>query len=134
MGTSLSVADNQALQGHHHVNEDVRRCVEHQEWLERVVSRTVLWGVFGTGVLVLLARYSWQVTGGVLIGGAVVLFIAKLAVALAHALVLEPSRNLRFRLAAKKAEFQARADGGTNVLALHLVHQRTRRLCRDGSR
>jgi hypothetical protein len=50
----------------------------------------------------LLARNSWQVTGGVLIGGAVLLFVAKLAVGIACSLVLEPSRNLRFRSAAKK--------------------------------
>jgi hypothetical protein len=86
----------------HEANEDVHRCVEHQEWLERVVPRLVFWGISGTGVLMLLSEYSWKVTAGVLVGGAIILFVAKLAVGIAHSLVLEPSRNLRFRSATKK--------------------------------
>jgi hypothetical protein len=94
------------------MNEDVRRCVEHQEWLERVVPRTAFWTVFGTAVLMLLSRYSWQITGGVLIGGAIALFVAKLAVAIVVGVALEPSRNIRFRRAAKKlgSRLKAAAD------------------------
>lgn len=102
MGMSLWLPDGGGLPLPRQMNEDVRRCVEHQEWLERVAPTTVFWAVFGTAVLMLLSRSSWQVTGGVLVGGAIALFVAKLAVAIVVAIALEPSRNVRFRLAAKK--------------------------------
>jgi hypothetical protein len=92
-------------------NEDVRRCVVHQEWLERIVPRTVFSALFGTAVLMLLSRYSWHVTGGVLIGGVGALIVARLAVAIAVGLVLRPSRSLRFRSAAKKLGSRLRAAG-----------------------
>ncbi|MGA9581657.1 MAG: hypothetical protein WBR13_06780 [Allosphingosinicella sp.] len=92
-------------------NEDVRRCVVHQEWLERIVPRTVFWALFGTALLMLLSRYSWHVTGGVLVGAVGALIVARLAVAIAVGFVLRPSRNLRFRSAAKKLGSRLRAAG-----------------------
>lgn len=109
MERSLSLPDGPGLPLPWQANEDVRRCVEHQEWLERVVPRTVFWAVFGTAVLMLLSRYSWQVTGKVLIGGVIALFVAKLAVAIVVSMALEPSRNIRFRLAAKTLSSRLRA-------------------------
>ena len=93
-------------------NDDVLRCVVHQEWLERIVPRTVFWSLFGTAVLMLLSRYGWHVTGGVLVGAAVALIVARIAVAIAVGVVLRPSRALRFRSAAKKlgARLRAAAD------------------------
>lgn len=76
------------LPPHGSVNEDVRRCVVHQEWLERIVPRTVFWALFGTAILMLLSRYCWHVTGGVLIGAIAALIVARLAVAMAVAVVL----------------------------------------------
>lgn len=102
MGTSLSLPDGQASPAVRSGNEDVRRCVEHQEWLERIVPRTLFWSLLGAGILVLLLRYNWHVTGGVLVGAAIALFLAKVAVALIWAAFLEPSRNLRFKWAARK--------------------------------
>ena len=92
-------------------NEDVRRCVVHQEWLERIVPRTVFWALFGTALWMLLNRYGWNVTGGVLIGAAGALIVARLAVAIAVGVFLKPSRNLRFRFAAKKLGSRLRAAG-----------------------
>jgi hypothetical protein len=106
---SVLVPDGRALPLPRQMNEDVRLCVEHQEWLERVVPRTVFWAAFGTAVLMLLSRYSWHVTGGVLIGGAIALFVAKLTVAVVVSVALEPSRNIRFRMAAKKLSSRLRA-------------------------
>jgi hypothetical protein len=111
MGMSLSLPDAPGLPLSRQANEDVRRCVEHQEWLERVVPRTVFWTIFAAAALMVLSRYSWQVTGGALIGLAVAFFVAKLAVAIVVAVVLEPSRNVRFRLAAKKLSSRLRAAG-----------------------
>lgn len=93
-------------------NEDVLRCVVHQEWLERIVPRTVFWSLFGTAVLMLLSRYGWHVTGGVLIGAVGALIIARIAVAIATGIIMRPSRALRFRSAAKKlaARLRAAAD------------------------
>lgn len=91
------------------MNEDVRHCVDNQEWLERVVPRMVFWAIFAPAVVVLLIRYSWQVTGGVLIGGAVAFVVAKLAIEIVFGVALEPSRNVRFRLAAKKLATRLRA-------------------------
>ena len=90
-------------------NEDVRRCVVHQEWLERIVPRTVFWALFGTALLMLLSRYGWNVTGGVLIGAVGALIVARLAEAIAVGVVLRPSRALRFRSAAKKLGSRLRA-------------------------
>lgn len=92
-------------------NEDVLRCVVHQEWLELIVPRTVFWSLFGTAVLMLLSRYGWNVTGGVLIGAVGALIVARLAVTIAVGVVLRPSRNLRFRSAAKKLGSRLRAAG-----------------------
>ncbi|HEX8239704.1 MAG TPA: hypothetical protein VF574_08215 [Allosphingosinicella sp.] len=92
-------------------NEDVRRCVVHQEWLERIVPRTVFWSLFGTAALMLLSRYSWHVTGGVLVGAVGALIVARLAVAIAVGVVLRPSRNFRFRSAAKKLGSRLKAAG-----------------------
>lgn len=95
-------------------NEDVLRCVVHQEWLERIVPRTVFWSLFGTAVLMLLSRYGWNVTGGVLIGAVGALIVARLAVAIAVGVVLRPSRALRFRSAAKKLGSRLRAADDLN--------------------
>ena len=92
-------------------NEDVRRCVVHQEWLERIVPRTVFWALFGTALAMLLSRYGWNVTGGVLIGAVGALIVARLAVAIAVGVVLRPSRALRFRAAAKKLGARLKAAG-----------------------
>lgn len=92
-------------------NDDVLRCVVHQEWLERIVPRTVFWALFGTALLMLLSRYGWNVTGGVLIGAAGALIIARLAVAIAVGVVLRPSRALRFRSAAKKLGSRLKVAG-----------------------
>jgi hypothetical protein len=92
-------------------NEDVLRCVVHQDWLELIVPRTVFWSLFGTAVLMLLSRYSWHVTGGVLIGAVGALIVARLAVAIAIGVVLRPNRNLRFRSAAKKLGLRLKAVG-----------------------
>jgi hypothetical protein len=83
-------------------NEDVRRCVEHQEWLERVVPRIAFWTVFGSAILMLLDRYGWRVTGGVLVGSMVALVVARLAVAVVVHFGLQPCRNIRFRRARRK--------------------------------
>lgn len=108
MDRSLTLPQDR-LPTHGSLNEDVRRCVVHQEWLERVVPRTVFWALFGTALLMLLSRYSWNVTGGLLIGAAGALIVARLAVAIAVGVVLRPSRNLRFRFAAKKLGSRLRA-------------------------
>lgn len=92
-------------------NDDVLRCVVHQEWLERIVPRTVFCALFGTALLMLLSRYGWRVTGGVLVGGAGALIVARLAVVIAVSAVLRPSRNLRFRSAAKKLGSRLSAAG-----------------------
>jgi hypothetical protein len=92
-------------------NDDIRRRVEHQEWLERVVPRTVFWALFGTALVMLLNRCGWNVTGGVLIGAAGALILARFAAAFAVTVVLRPSRNLRFRSAAKKLGSKLRAAG-----------------------
>lgn len=92
-------------------NDDIRRCVVHQEWLERVVPRTVFWALLGTAVVMLLSRYGWNVTGGVLIGAVGALIVARLAVAIAVTVFLRPSRIFRFRTAAKKLGSRLRAGG-----------------------
>jgi hypothetical protein len=102
MAVSLSTPEPGSLSGPYPGNDDVRRAVEHQEWLERVVPRTVYWAVFGTALLMILREYHWHVTGGVLVWGVVALIVARVAVALVLAAVVRPSRNLRFRRASKK--------------------------------
>ena len=102
METLLSVPEQPGLLLPRRFNEDVRRCVEHQEWLERVVPRTAFWSVFGTAVLMLLNRNGWQVTGGALIGGVAALFVAKLVAAIVVGGILEPARTIRYRRATKK--------------------------------
>jgi hypothetical protein len=110
MGTSMTLPqDLHLVPGYR--NDAVLRCVLHQEWLERIVPRTVFWALFGTALLMLLSRYAWNVTGGVLIGAAGALVVARLAVAIAVGVVLRPSRNLRFRSAAKKLGSKMRAAG-----------------------
>jgi hypothetical protein len=110
MGTSVSLPEKGGAVIPYEPNDDVRRCVEHQEWLERVVPRTVFWTVAATGGLMLLSRYAWHVTGGVLVGGLVILFLAKVAVSVAAA-VIECSRRIRFRRAANKLGGSLRRSG-----------------------
>jgi hypothetical protein len=102
MGTSLSVSEPRHQPALSSANGDVRRCVDHQEWLERIVPRTVFWAVFGTALLMILVRYRWHITGGVLVTGAGAFIVARVAVAIAVSIALQPARNWRFRFAAKK--------------------------------
>src|SRR4051794_8437476 len=102
MSAIISLPEPDGASGRYFANEDVRRCVQHQEWLESIVPRTVFWAVLGTALLMILMRYHWHVTGGVLVAGAIALVIARVAVALVVGILVSPTRNLRFRLAAKK--------------------------------
>jgi hypothetical protein len=101
MGTSLSLPTAGNVPTVEAVGPGIRKCVDHQEWLERVVPRIAFWTILGTALLMLLQRYHWHVTGGVLMGGLVALILARLAVA-AAGFVLSVVRRLRFGSAARK--------------------------------
>jgi len=101
MGTSLSLPTVADVPAAGAVGSGICKSVDHQEWLERVVPRIAFWTIFGTALLMLLQRYHWHVTGGVLMGGFVALILARLAVA-AAGVALSLVRRLRFASAARK--------------------------------
>lgn len=77
-------------------NEDVRRCVDSQERLERSVPRILFWSILGIPVALIL-RTGGRLTGGTFFQAVLAFIAGRIAVAVAEALFLRPSRNLRFK-------------------------------------
>jgi hypothetical protein len=101
MGTSLPLPSARNVPAVSGVGSGVRKCVEHQEWLERPVPRIALWTILVTAMLMLLHGYHWHVTGGVLVGVLIALVVARLAAAAATT-ILGLFRRFRFGSAARK--------------------------------
>lgn len=83
-------------------NEDVLRCVESQERLERLAPRILFWSIFGIPAALILVRTEGRLTGGTIFQGIIAFIAGRIAVALAQPTFLKPSRNVRFKSAAKK--------------------------------
>ena len=93
---------------------DVLACVTSQERLEKLLPRFVYPIVFGVfAILVLTARH--RDTLGEIISAAITFFIARLIARGVRALLLEPSRRIRYNRAVAKLRAQLGAAGDIAV-------------------
>ena len=97
-----------------HANDDVIRCVASQERLERTLPMTAMLAVWGVFALLTLVNRHRDILG-MIIGATFTFFIAKLIGRGIRALILEPSRRIRYNRAVTRLRAQMQASGDVAV-------------------
>ena len=95
-------------------SDDVIRCIAGQERLERTLTRATYIAVMGLFALSVLAGRDPDAFS-VIIGAIFTFFVAKLIVRGVRALILEPSRRIRYKRAATQLSSQLEASGDIAV-------------------
>ncbi|HEY0027418.1 MAG TPA: hypothetical protein VGC35_06070 [Allosphingosinicella sp.] len=91
-------------------NDDVTRCVESQEKLERILPQAA--NLIFAGIFVVYALASRGALS-VIVTGVIIFFLAKLAKRVIRAMVLRPSRRVRYDRAADK--LRSRLRGASDI-------------------
>jgi hypothetical protein len=95
-------------------NDDVSRCVESQEKLERIVPQAAYLVIAGIFMIYALANWSRDALG-VVISAIFIFFITKLVVRGIRGVILEPSRRIRYDRAADKLRLRLKNGGDVAV-------------------
>ncbi|MEG3153495.1 hypothetical protein [Sphingomonas sp. RB1R13] len=115
MNTQVATTDHDMWQAlATHANDDVIRCVASQERLERSLPMATMLAVWGVFALLTLVNPHRDVLG-MIIGAVFTFFIAKLVGRGLRALILEPSRRIRYNRAATRLRAQVQAGGDVAV-------------------
>lgn len=96
---------------------DVLRCVRQHETLEALAPKVVTAVIFGGTTAYLLLR-AGELTGGVLIGGALAFFAAGVVNMAIRVTLLQPARRIRFGAAAKKLAARIGSAGDLSMSLL----------------
>lgn len=95
-------------------SDDVMRCVARQERLERILPRVAISAVWGVFAIRTLADQRWDMLAAIF-GAVLTFFIAKLVARGVRALILEPSRRIRYDRMTNRLRSQLQAGGDITV-------------------